>query len=938
MRSFSRKYITDKFLCFLKKEYDIFILFLVNIVIIITSLKVNTFYIIPYRDMIIGIYPPSRIVDLLLSPWTPENFGMLSSLPPSYILMYVLETLLPPAKAFAIYTIFPYVITSIVAYYSLSQLLPIKDKKIKLLLTLLYTYNWLTIYLYGSSLVIYTYASGLLYLLSLYNIYVHGLKERHIVELIVSLSLALFAWNLPGLILILYLTIPIIIMCIITLSLRKLLSLIKVLTKSIILTVLIFMPFVYAKIVGMLSEGIFGYALRAGYLISGENWLKTLMPVYFEMYLGTVLKVLLIFIDPLLSNVCVTFLAITILTIILLYMFRREKKKYKLLKLFFLSNVIYVLALYLLIATIISRSSAINVLYNNFVILSALKTATNYMVILAPSIFIIYAIGITRLKNSMLKYTITIALVMMALFSHNGLIFNISNLEHVNSVTIGGINYNIIKIPDNIVNLFNKINNERGWSYRVLWLPLYRGERSAFSSTPEDLPVSKTSDILLAKYYDILLRSLLSDSTEGSYAVNYLLRMFGIKYIVLLKNINDTRPPSVTYFGYSPVGLEGNYRAIKKILDKKMLKLIESNKYYALYKCYNNISYFNAIRITRNYTIFSLLNNIDNNDHKVGNVCTIRMIFNNESYKDILILGKRCRRYEDYYFIKFNSTDSIDFKFDKSLARVLEKHTTLTIDSTIVYYKTNTLFSNIINIGGGVRVLIRSNGQLLVQYHMSKGYINQFSKARLIPGQVYNVIVFINQTRSLLFIDGVLDSAVTINNTFTTKNDNIIIGFDGNYPYKGYIGNINIIVGTSDKFNIYKYVKKRLISLYFNFNYIASKDIDVVGTCLRPYECSIRINSVRLYPSLTIMVPFKLDNYWYAESPVCSSLKIIGFDGMSIIKLNNCSSHNIVIRLSVARKYVVTKYLSIIVSIAMVIYFVKKCVSLALSRFRIQVN
>lgn len=906
-----------------KKRYDAIILFFINTMLIIVILfRTNTFYVIPYRDMIIGLYPPSRIIDLFLSPWTPENFGMLSSLPPSHIFMYLLEILLPPIKAFAIYTITPIVITSVIAYYSLGHLLIIKDKIIKLLLTFLYTYNWLTIYLYGATLVIYAYAGGLLYLSSLYNIYMYGFKKERYIELVISLSLALFAWNLPGLVLIFYLTIPIIIVYIITLSLQRLVELVKILLKSIILTVLMFMPFIYMKIVGVLSEGIFNYALRTGYIPSTENWIKILMPAYFEIYLGNLLKLLSIFIDPLHENMLTIFFTLVFIIVITTYIFKEENDKS--LKPFFLSNLVYVLILYQLIIAITKRATIVNMLYNNIVILSVLKTVTNYMIILAPSIFIMYVISIIKLKHRMLKYIIALILVMIALFSHNGLIFTLYNLDNINSVTIGGINYNIVKIPHDIISLFNRINSERVWNYRILWLPLYREERSAFSSVLEDLPISKASDRPLTKYYDMLLRSLLSEG--DNYISDYLLRMFGVRNIVLLKNINDTCSPSVVYFGYSPVGIEGDYRVIRKILDKKaILKLIENNKFYTLYEYYRKVSFFNLIRVEKNYTIFNLLNNINNNKSKIENICTINIFINNKLFRNISFSDIKCKKYKDYYFIKLSPTGNVSFKLDDEIIKKIGKSQNFIIDFTLVHYGTNTLYGNIINIGGVVRALIRPNGQLLIQYYTPEGYINHFSKTKLIPGQVYAVTIFMNGTHGLLFIDGILDSIVIINDKFVIKNNNIIIGFDGTYQYKGYIGNIDIIINTMYNFNISEHIKKKLRFLYFNFEF---EDANITSICFKPYECEIRINEANAYSNFTIIVPFKLNNYWNVETLGCSFSKISNFNGISIITLGNCSNYYIIVRLGINKEYINARYLTIIISIIAIIYFINKLIGL----------
>ena len=350
--------------------------------------KTNVFYVVPYRDMLIGIYPPDKIIQLLISPWSPENFGIPASVSMLYIFLYGLEKLLSPVKAFVIYTLMPYIITVLVTYYVLHRQFNISDEFLLLIFSTIASINWFTLYSFGSSYIIYYYLGSLLILGTLYRIYneENFIMRYVIIRLTIAMLLASIGWGLPGLVLL---------VIFLMFNLPMLISKPKFLFKfvlsmfiSLLIALAIMSPFIYQFLFGTIYYGFENYATRAGYLPVGyETWLDVLMPYYFEKYLGNIIKIFMLPFDPNLENP-IYVISVVIVTILIFDALINSKSFKRELKLFFIYQLLYISLIASIIFLIVSGNGFINVLYSFLPFLSVLKTVTNYMVILLSLIHI----------------------------------------------------------------------------------------------------------------------------------------------------------------------------------------------------------------------------------------------------------------------------------------------------------------------------------------------------------------------------------------------------------------------------------------------------------------------------------------------------------------------------------------------------------------------
>jgi len=823
------------------------------LLVLLITLYTNIFYTVPYRDMTIGIYPPSRITDLLLSPWSPENFGQPASIPMLYIVLYFFEKILPPVKAFILYTLFPYIVATTVAYYVLREQLGIRDEALLAALSILASINWFTLYSYGSVYVIYTYIGGLLALGTLYRIYSRtDLDSRVLVlELVLSMLLSVAGWNLPGLLL-LYILLLANLPLLWVAGRRRLLYALRYIIVSTVIVLIIASPFLYAKIFGIVYFGFKNYIVKAGYVPIGHSWIKILMPYYFKKYLGSLLKIYMLPFDPLLETPAYLLAAVVVPLLIAYTLVRIGTIRNNKLKIFYIYQIIYVLVISLLVFLISDKNNIINILYSNISFITVLKTVTNYMVILLPSVLLTIYISIIFFIKRKIQYIIAVLFLVLALSSNKLLIVQLVKVNDVDMLHIGGYDYKIFKINKNIIKIFNKMNIVKGWCRRAIWMPLYPQERSMLVSMFEDIPISKATNAMIARHIDVMLTNLLK-ANSTLYTQNItevLMDMYGIQYIVVLKNVKDDEAPRIVYYGVSPVGVVGSYKKIITALNSKpYLKLIYNDSTVAIFKFNNNVSIFNIFK------------------------------FNNKEYQ---------------YFINVNIDNSTSIKETRTSPIVLEKGENIVlnvtthqgrlrkfmIDVVLKYNKSYNLYGNIIKIFNSIRVLIRRNGQLLVQLRTDKGIVNYFSKKVINPGIYHHIIVSFNNGVLNIFIDGMFDGMLRVaaNNIIVDKNNKkIIIGSADNYNISLIVKHVQVDIGNV-KLPLVQLTEQTLQILGINGT------ITPLEAACRDFQaCSVNtsmtVQGMRTHTGSDIIVSSNLEPFWrvdkgataYRLSPVLDS-------------------------------------------------------------------
>ena len=569
---------------------------IVNFIIFATVLcKTKNLYVIPYRDMLIGYYPPDKFTEFMLIPWWPENFGTTSLITPTMLIMILLERLFPPKVAFVTYNMLPYFVVSLVAYFAIIYNLKIRDKFTTVMLVLVYAYNWFTFYVFGSTYVLYTYGGGLLILTSLFRLANRDNSNNLAWDktLILGFILASFGWNLIGLVLVLYLLLPVTIMVLVFYhDVNKLKSLVKLVAISFCSAIIIILPFYYPIFIDVLSKGLVGYASSKSYIVP-TSWLSLLQPSYFSMYIGSILKLFSIFTDPFNGNK-ITSLAFNLFFIILIsfpILYKNNIKTH--LYYFYLSNLIYILLIFYIIYLIKQGSIIIEFIYNNlFLFVSVLRTVTNFMVILLPSIFFIYLFAFSHVKNRLLRYLFSFLLLYLAFSSNDYFILQLLQIDQTSTLKNAGSTYYVTAIPESVIGLFYRINNLKNVTYNAIWLPVREEDRSAFVSVSGDLPFSGSSFSPVANYSRLLFSYIVNNDSDTTLFYK-LLRFFNVKYLVLLKLRNDSNLPKITYFGPRVTGVDGNYSYIKSKLTRiPFLSIIDDTRYYTIYQFNASVSPF----------------------------------------------------------------------------------------------------------------------------------------------------------------------------------------------------------------------------------------------------------------------------------------------------------------------------------------------------------
>ena len=854
----------------------------VLLLLLASMLHTHVLYVIPYRDMVVGVYPPSRILDLLVSPWSPENFGQPSSLPMTYLVLYAAEKVLPPVKAFLLYTWLPYLVAVIVAYYVLRYKIGFRDELLTGTLALLASINWFTLYSFGSTYVVYTYTGLLLGVGVLYAAYVGRRVDEGlaVVELAFAMLLSLAGWNLPGLMLFmvpftwglfLFAARP-----------RMLLRLLLAAAKALLVVLLIASPFIYSKIFGLFYYGFHGYSVKAGYIPVGRDWLSILMPRYFQQYLSNILKIFMLPFDPLMENRLYIIVVFPVLALIA-YTLANPARRPRRLRIFYLYHLLYVVVVSVLIAMIIRRSPVVNTLYSKVIILPVLKTATNYMTVLVPVVLFLLYLSLYRVNLRVARAAAVLILV-FALASNNLMIIKIINIDNTDYIHVGGYNYKVYKIDPGIANVFEHINRVKNWHSRAIWLPLYPEERSMFTSVFEDIPISKSTDKKAARLLDALLTNLLAPSSEAANLTKTLLKLYGIRYVVVVKNVCDNEEPRIVYYGASPVGIIGDYNKIIKTLDhKNYLVKIYDDRLVTIYR-YNYSSIFNKlISLNRN--------NIQNNitiKYKNINLYT-------QMYKNLHL------RSGVYKLIKINKT--------------INNIGNLTISALFRYDEVYSLYGNLVKLFGNIRILVRKNGKILFQVHEGNRNYNCFSSRAIEPHETHHILAVFNNGSMKLFIDGIYACSMKVRTpVLKPLSNSIVIGSYDGYNIDVTIYNIDVFINSSINY-------ERLLSIYSSRVFgLTDELLPLKAHCTALWSCKIASEEPSALKSTSpvqrVLVSSHLPPFWEVEG----NGKLVGNGDFTILTYTPSREGSIALR--VGTKFMYMKAALIVASIASSLWLV----------------
>jgi len=739
---------------------DYIIISLINISIIFVSLIVsynhNYLYIIPYRDMLLGFYPKSFYFKALRSTITPEGFGVVSNYNIGYLLSVIFQSI-NIKLGFKLTLFFPLFIASLTAN-KLFRSFGI-NKNIRILFSLFYSYNWITLSLWGTVLWLYAYASIPLVILYTYRIlnYERSVTSLDFIvnsmKLVLAYTIAGIYWNLPAMALVSYFTLTIFIIYIIRCIIRK--QYVKLINSSIklsmvfILIILFNLFFIYPKITGIMFYGFKNYVEKAGYISPNLEWYNLIMPNLFKQTFDFgFISIITLPLWPInfyqfdLQNIIKLLYALTIFGILLINL-NDVIKKYRYEEVIFgiISLQIFISWLILLIIT--SKKDIINILYG-FPLISILVNVTNYLLIITPLIIIIFAIGTDYIyiKLSKVLKIITLTIVIFILIMPNMIIlfkyiYKI-DIENVDNIKFGTHRSNIQYIPLDVLRDIEFINDDRyRVYYRIFWLPY----------SPETVDLIKTSigdahvkgifkNRYLSSYYETILFNIVSKQPHET-TLTRSLTLLGYKYVSVLKfNISGYKmddDTKIVYFHGLPTKIVGHPQNIlmsgyisnlNSVYNTDYIILLEPSKIYN-----SNTPFFKLYR--DDSTIINLVDKYNNNKKIAINLTII---------------------YKNHILSETN--------------RLTDTHTisNFAIESFIVYQKPQQLYGQLLG-WMSPRILIRKDGRLLLQFKLANGTtVSHFSKFILRPNEVYHVLALYNGTHVKLFINGALDSSRKINN------------------------------------------------------------------------------------------------------------------------------------------------------------------------------
>jgi hypothetical protein len=358
-----------------------------------------------------------------------------------------------------------------------------------------------------------------------------------------------------------------------------------------LLYILITLPvssFYYSRILSSGISGITRATSAPNYqFILNNSWYKSTFP--------NILSPLLTLSSPSPASIA-GYLGFLIPLIIILPLFSKDKTH----RIVTFALMVPVIVSTALIGLIIAWNSLATVIYEHLFFFQALVEPTKWYYILAFPLCILTALGLEdilhylalsrshhkKIKNlqPLFAGVLIILISTSVISSNNFVLFNLKGVVAPQSSISGqGGSHEVPSyIPSYLIqigNMFNLLREQEG-QFRVLWLPTENVVISA-------LNVVDPSGIIFPPENEYLYQTLYSTISDLSNMTDLgdQLAPLTIKYIVILKDINQTMPIGIWYYEFVPQFIIGNPSDFIQALSmQKDLELINNTSDYAIFE------------------------------------------------------------------------------------------------------------------------------------------------------------------------------------------------------------------------------------------------------------------------------------------------------------------------------------------------------------------
>ncbi len=535
-------------------------------------------------------------LDFFVSTWHSQNFGAYGTTPLITVIMYLFLSLFNnPAFSQRFIAFAPMFLSSITMYLFLANTKLVKSTVVRTLASIFYGVNFLVLGGLSATSLMYTYAAIPVILLFAFRLFTNKSKLLfNVLGLSFSMVLASLI-NIEASIQVALIVFPLVIALFVVRlskregSLRYILGLVIALIASFVVFVVLTLP-LSATLQYFFNVAISSFSGKAHSGVPPPAFV--LDSVWYKQTFPSIVSPLLSLTSPSPTNLA-EYVGLLIPLVILVPLFSKEKLK----KLVAFPLMITILLCTSIIWIVTYNAAGATSLYYKFFFLQAFVEPPKWFFILVPCLCILIALGLDEIwqwaklsslsnikvgsvRSSLRKLPfksvaalLLIILVSLSIvLSDNFVLLNVGSTvaPQINLSTQGGPHNEPNYVPSYLLqlgNMFNAMRDTDGY-FRVMWLPTddyIKQALGVFDPSDNLFPPINQSGYLFTYITNIV--GEMQNNTKTN--LGKQLGALSIKYLVVLKSINQTMPIGIWYYGPIPQFIIGSPADFIQVLSKQ---------------------------------------------------------------------------------------------------------------------------------------------------------------------------------------------------------------------------------------------------------------------------------------------------------------------------------------------------------------------------------
>ncbi|MDG6921246.1 MAG: hypothetical protein JRN59_06930 [Nitrososphaerota archaeon] len=531
-------------------------------------------YVVPYQDEFFGNYPPIIGLRNFLSAWTPNSFGSTASsaVPWGYALNFVAQLVIQDPLRTEIFVMsIPLLISGVFTYRLAKDVMEVGNWILAAALSLAYEFNWFTLELVWSNLVMFAFASFPIILLFASNLFRgRGKSWRNSIGVAFGLLLGSILWGIVVIpVLLIFVAVPAIEALFRKDRKGKWIRWFKNFG-WVLISLLLFGGFTLPYSISIL-DSLFAASGNIS-SFSSSIGLVSVIPssASFTDLAPRAMSLLVLPLSPTLRDP-LWVLGSSFVVLLAVGLVLRDRHAPLVLALF-----LPIIVLIWLFWGVANNETIVAMLYSDIFFLRILSI-TVYLLLLTGLVILGGIAGASCVEKALaskdkrrraIVLGIVVLLILVPITSHNIGIIKLGALGSGGTLDADNFNHPVLLLSPALESLITMFNLEKQQSgpFRILWIPFDSNYLQLLQASSDDIISSNIlqNQALLTEYTSMLKSVEANNFSNVAPKMSYL----GFEYVVVLKNAESLPPQVVMSAAGFPLGVTGNSTRFQRAISK----------------------------------------------------------------------------------------------------------------------------------------------------------------------------------------------------------------------------------------------------------------------------------------------------------------------------------------------------------------------------------